>query len=426
MLTVQRTVTILLADAPALRETLTAFQSVQNRLSPLCWNAGKTIGALQLQRERYHEVKGQLSSQMTIMAMRLVSGAYVSQARNYKRRLAQEAARKARGERKGWNYKPRRIKEPGMCHFERKSAMFLIGSRGRDASFHRDGTLSIWTVAGRKHITYIIPSDFKQTLADATEADSITVIERDGKLLGRVVVSLQVPEPQGIHPVGIDLNETNALVAVDADDNELFISGRDFKVRNKRSYKTRKRLQSKLASRKAQKKDTRSLRRLLKRHGRKRSNRTRTFAHTVAKQLCEWVKPGSVLVFEDLNIPEPAQGLVKGTALRRRLSLWQHGLIRRYTEEKAQLRGIAVSDINPAYTSRIHNRCGLPGVRKRHTFWCPACQVKEHADVNAARNIRDRFTVLRYGGDESTSPEALSLVLVTDDEGKPLPLGSGS
>ncbi|WP_169460854.1 hypothetical protein [Ktedonobacter racemifer] len=80
-----------------------------------------------------------------------------------------------------------------------------------------DGTLSIWTVAGRKHLTYSIPQDFKTAFEKALEIDSLTVIKRDGKLIGRVTLTLDAPEPQGILPVGIDLNETNALVAVDPD-----------------------------------------------------------------------------------------------------------------------------------------------------------------------------------------------------------------
>jgi len=33
----------------------------------------------------------------------------------------------------------------GVCRFERMAAMFLVGVRGRDADFRKDGTLSIWT-----------------------------------------------------------------------------------------------------------------------------------------------------------------------------------------------------------------------------------------------------------------------------------------
>ena len=116
---------------------------VQNRLSPVCYNHGKPLGALQLQREQYPAVKGVLNSQMTIMAMRLVSGAYVAARKSYQRQLAAEQNRKARYERKGWNYTPHVIKEPGICQFDRPAAMFLIGSRGQDAAFRKDGILSL-------------------------------------------------------------------------------------------------------------------------------------------------------------------------------------------------------------------------------------------------------------------------------------------
>jgi putative transposase len=145
-----------------------------------------------LQRACYHQVKGTLSAQMTISAIRLVAGAYASAKSNKK-----PAGR------------------PFL--FKKARALFLIGKRGRDADFRDDGTLSIWTIAGRKRLTYCIPDDFKATFERATEIDSLTVIKRDGQLIGRVTVTLDVPEPQGILPVGIDLNETNALVAVDPD-----------------------------------------------------------------------------------------------------------------------------------------------------------------------------------------------------------------
>ncbi len=115
--------------------------------------------------------------------------------------------------------------------------MYLVGKRGRDAEFRSDGTLSIWTVGGRKRLPYIRPPAFRATFDAAVEIDSITVIERDGRLLGRVVVTLAAPvpapasapdpdragAPDGTRVVGVDLNETNALVAVDGAGRELFI-----------------------------------------------------------------------------------------------------------------------------------------------------------------------------------------------------------
>jgi putative transposase len=307
--------------------------------------------------------------------------------------------------------------------FKRPTALFLVGERGRDARFCDDGTLSIWTVAGRKRIAYTVPDAFRQTLAEAVEIDSMTIIERDGRLLGRVVLTLRVPDPKGIHPVGIDLNETNALVAVDPDGNTLFVSGRELKVRNIRTRKTRRRLQERLATHKAHKQDTRSVRRLLKRLGRRQRNRTRTFSQQTAAKLVAWAPADSVLVFERLRLPQTSKKLRVRKGTRRRLSQWQRRLMRQSVTNAAERRGLLVNEVNPAYTSQDCSRCGLRGTRMRHAFTCPHCGHKAHADVNAALNIRLRYTALRLSGPLSTGPEALSLV--ASDEGK-LPALAGS
>jgi putative transposase len=392
---IQRTITIMIEPDADLQRTLEAFREVQRALSEPCFNEGKPLDALALQRLLYHKVKGSLSAQMTISAIRTVCAAYQSAKSNKK-----PATR------------------PFL--FKRARALFLIGKRGRDAAFRKDGTLSVWTVAGRKHLHYSLPGDFKTLFERATEIDCLNVILRDGKLIGRVTLTLEVPTPQGILPVGIDLNETNALVAVDPDGRELFIAGKAIKVKNTRTAKTRSRLQATYATRKAQHKDTRSIRRVMKRLGRKQRHRTRTFAQQTAKQLVQWAPANSVLVFEDLHLPKPQKGKIRGRALRRRLSLWQHGLIRECASNKAQEYGMLVARVDPRYTSKNCSRCGLRGVRRRHSFTCPHCGHIAHADVNAAYNIRNRYTVFRDGGEPSISPEAQS-----SDVGKLLPSGMG-
>ena len=295
---IKRSVTILLPDDSDLRATVAAFQRVQQELSATCFHDGKPLRALVLHRAMYAQVAGTLNSQMTCSAIRLTAGAYAS-ARSNGRPAQQPFA------------------------FRHARALFLVGQRGRDADFRADGTLSIWTVAGRKRISYGVPDAFKETLAAAKEIDSLIVIERNGKLLGRVTLTFEAPEPHGVHPVGIDLNETNALVAVDPDGNTLFLSGKAVKVANKRTYKTWKRVRKRHATRKAEHKDSYSTRRLLKRLGRKQSNRTCTFAHTTGKQVVAWAPAHAMLVFEALTVPLPAQGKVRGKATRRRLAVWQ-------------------------------------------------------------------------------------------------------
>jgi len=368
---IQRTVTITLPADADLRATLTAFRAVQNAVSADAFNDGKPLAAVPLQRVVYGRVKGTLNSQMTITALRLVVGAYSIAVKGRNRRLTAEARRKTRFESKGWRYTPRQIKPLGVCRFERRAAMFLVGVRGRDADFRQDGTLSIRTVGGRKRLSYKVVRAHQALFDAAKEIDSLTVVERDGHLYGRVALTLDAPDPTGVTPVGIDLNETNALVAVDSDGNELFLSGLATKVKNRRTMQATKRVQRTLATRKAEGTDTRSVRRVLKRLSGRRTRRTRDVARVTAKMLVAWAPADAVLVFEDLRMGRPEKGLTRGAALRRRLSLWQFGAIRDAVESKAQMHGVAVTFVNPAYTSQNCSRCGLRGKRHRHKFTCP-------------------------------------------------------
>jgi putative transposase len=151
------------------------------------------------------------------------------------------------------------------------------------------------------------------------------------------------------------------------------------------------------------------VRRVLKRLSGRRKRRTQDFARVTAKRLVAWVSADAVLVFEEVQLQQPSRQLTRGVALRRRLSLWQHGAIRQAVANKAQLAGLALAAVNPAYTSQICSRCGLRGLRKRHSFHCPHCGHTQHADVNAAINIRSRYVQSRLDGEPSTSPEALPL-----------------
>jgi hypothetical protein len=67
---------------------------------------------------------------------------------------------------------------------------------------------------------------------------------------------------------------------------------------------------------KAQHRDRRSVRRVLKRLGRRQRHRTQTFAQTVAKRLVDGAPPQAVLVFERLQVPLPQKEQIRGRAAR--------------------------------------------------------------------------------------------------------------
>lgn len=389
---IQQTIQILIEHDDNLVQTLEAFQEVKQALSESCFNQGNPLGQIGLHKAMYKSVVGKLNAQMTCSAIRLVSAAYISAKKN------KRPAQKPFG-------------------FYKKHALFLVGKRGRDASF-KAGKLSVWTVAGRKKLSFTVPEYFDQTLQQAQEIDSINVVEKNGRLIGFVCVTLEVPDPAGVLPVGVDLNETNILVAVDPDNRELFISGKQMKIANTKTRKTRKRLQKKLASRKADGLDTKSVRSSLKRLAGKQRNRTKTFCQTVAKELVQWCPSKAVIVLEDLRMPQVSKKNKVGKGVKRRLSQWARGILTTWIDANAKKHGILVDRVNPAHTSTQCSHCGLAGNRKRHSFSCPSCGHSDHADVNAAVNIRNRYTVLRDGGMQSIIPEAPE-----QSEGKLFPLG---
>lgn len=81
---IQRTVTIIIEPDEDLQRTVEAFREVKQTLSQPCYNRGKPMNALALQRRYYHQVKGVLNAQMTISAIRLVAGAYHAASSNNK------------------------------------------------------------------------------------------------------------------------------------------------------------------------------------------------------------------------------------------------------------------------------------------------------------------------------------------------------
>ena len=219
---VQKTVQVVIEPDADLRGTLDAFTAVCNQISPTAYNSGKPLSALGLHKAKYHAIKGTVSSQLTCTAIRLTAGAYVAARKN-----------------------GHAITRP--FQWKTPCALFLIGKVGRDASFKSDGTMSIWTIGGRKRLRYHIPGVFQEAFDTADVINSVVIVPDGDKFIGHACVTHNIPNAPGIVPVGIDLNETNAIVAVDADNRTLFITGLRRKVLNTRTRKTTARLQSKAA-----------------------------------------------------------------------------------------------------------------------------------------------------------------------------------
>lgn len=378
---IERTIVLHVERCPDLIETVEAYSKFRQDISAIAFNGGDILSAVDLHKRVYYDVPTKLRSQMRCSAIRSVASAYVS----------------ARTNRKPADHP---------FSFKRKTALFLWG---KDVRITRDMLLSISTINGRKKLKFDVPEYARHDFELASEYNSVT-ISGTGEV--RLCLTLDVPDPTGVIPVGIDLGATNALVASTETDT-LFISGLKTKILNKRTRKTRQCLKHKLTDNKAQHKDTHSVRKVLKRLSRKQSNRSRTFCRESAAKLCRWVPKNAVLVFEDLRIKQVRKDRLMRKGTRRKLSQWCFNMMTQACVSRAEREGVAVAYVDPAYTSQRCSKCGQLGDRRGHRFSC-SCGHTAHADVNASHNIRLAFTVLRSSGRKSTRPEAL-----VNSEGKP-------
>ena len=82
---------------------------------------------------------------------------------------------------------------------------------------------------------------------------------------------------------------------------------------------------------------------------------------------------------------------------RERHSKWAFDQLRKFIEYKAKMAGILVELIDGRNTSRTCSECGYVDKNNRHgqVFKCLACGHEENADLNAAKNIKQRAIVNR-------------------------------
>lgn len=140
-----------------------------------------------------------------------------------------------------------------------------------------------------------------------------------------------------------------------------------------------------------QAKGTRSAKRKLK----KLSGYEKRFSlnenHIISKQLVNM--PYDVFVLEDLKGIRKQKS--KGNKLNKILANWSFFQLEQLITYKADALGKQVVKINPKYTSQMCFSCKEINKNNRNgaRYACQDCGYKQHADINAAKNILEKFTI---------------------------------
>jgi len=219
------------------------------------------------------------------------------------------------------------------------------------------------------------------------------VRRKDGKWFLLACVESTDEDPS--HPddfLGIDLGVEN--ISTDSD-GEIHTSEAVEAVRKKRMALTQQ-LQAK-ASKKPNAKARKALRRKLKRVGDCESRFRKHTNHCLSKQLVVKAKDTDRgIALEDLKGIHDRIRFRKPQRAKTRS--WSFAQLRDFIAYKAQEAGVFLALVNPRNTSRTCHECGhceKANRRWQAEFRCRQCGHKNHADVNAALNIRATATCKR-------------------------------
>ena len=252
----------------------------------------------------------------------------------------------------------------------------------RILSWKEPDRVSLLTLAGRETIRMVV-DDYHSGRLDRRRGQ-VDLIQRDGVFFLGIVV--QIDEPPVIEPsdfLGVDLG----IVALATDSDGTTYSGTAVeKVRRIFSHRRRN----------LQRKGTQSARRKLRAIKRTQARYQRDTNHVISKTLVAVAKDtGRGLALEQLS------GIRGRTTVRRqqraRAANWSFGQLQTFIAYKAKLAGVAVVLVDPRYTSQMCAVCGCIDRRNRPnqaTFLCTNCGHAAFADVNAARNLRARASVM--------------------------------
>ena len=138
-----------------------------------------------------------------------------------------------------------------------------------------------------------------------------------------------------------------------------------------------------------QAKGTRSAKRKLKKLSGYEKRFSLDINHNISKQLAEM--PFDIFALEDLSGIRKQKS--KGKKLNKWLHNWSFWQLEQFLTYKAEAKGKQVVKVDARYTSQKCSSCGEVKKKNRNGshYSCDRCGHKEHADINAAKNIRNNY-----------------------------------
>ena len=332
-------------QAQMLLEILSVANSACNEISAYAFEK-KVFKKFDLQKELYYRIKENhnLSAQMVVRCLSKVADSY---------KLDKKVQRTFR--------------KYGSIAYDTRILSYKT----------KNQAVSIWTLQGRKTITYLV-GEHHAKLLEYQQGESDLVFKK-GKFY--LLATCEVPEEESepfVEVLGVDLGIVNILTD---SDGETF-SGNQVQQISQWYSGRRAKLQSV---------GTKSAKRRLKKLSGKESKFKKDTNHKISKQIVEKAKcTNRAIALENLS------GIRKGVKVKKeqrsKHSSWAFNELRTFIEYKAKQKGVSVILIDPRNTSRTCSKCGhceRSNRKSQSEFVCKKCSYNENADYNASKNIKN-------------------------------------
>lgn len=367
-------------QTPNLRRTLKEHTDCFNVVARIGFES-KCSNSVELHKKTYYTLRARypdLPAQL-VCAARVKASETVRSALTWERKHALQFSKLVvKAKRLGKDapaFKP--IKVP-----QSKSASIRYDQRSYRVNWE-SRTVSLATVAGRIEVGFTVPKNAIHYIG--SKVRSADLCFRNGYFYLHIVISIPAPTVKLSQEVmGIDLGLNHPAVT----SNGSFLGERRWKEQERRRFRLRRQLQAK---------GTRSAKRHLKKLAGKQFRQRRNHDHVLSKRITQNARPGSTIVLENLtNIRENIRHK-KGEG-QRRIHSWSFAQLLSYIAYKAEARGIKVVTVDPRHTSQTCSRCqhiSRSNRRSQNLFLCQKCGYSLNADLNASKNIRDKYIMSR-------------------------------
>jgi len=262
-------------------------------------------------------------------------------------------------------------------------------SMGKNIGFKGIDRVSISTLNGRVVVPFVM-GKYQADRFSLRKGQSDLVLRKDGKWF--LIVTVDVPDGTPVPStdfIGVDLGVCNIVVTSDGKS----FSNSAIEAKRITAMSRRRAIGKKTHG--ASRRKRRARHKAIVHMRQKESRYRKDINHQISKSLVKDAQDTCRgIALEDLKGIRDRGPFKKSQ--RARMGSWSFFQLRSFVEYKAKLAGVFVTTVDPRNTSRTCSACGHVAKANRKSqseFRCVSCGFAEHADLNAARNIRARAIV---------------------------------